>query len=96
MGRRRYLVTYDISDDKRRNQVFTTLHGYGDHTQYSVFLCELTARELAELRGRLASNIHMREDQVLILDLGLAASPLEQCLECLGRPHRPPTRTHII
>jgi CRISPR-associated protein Cas2 len=46
MERRRYLVTYDISDDKRRDQVFQTLRDNGDHAQYSVFFCELTPREL--------------------------------------------------
>ncbi|HUT57607.1 MAG TPA: CRISPR-associated endonuclease Cas2, partial [Phycisphaerae bacterium] len=39
--RRRYLVTYDISDDKRRDLVFKTLRDRGDHVQFSVFLCEL-------------------------------------------------------
>ena len=33
----RYIVTYDVSDDDRRNKVFTALRGYGDHIQYSVF-----------------------------------------------------------
>ena len=49
MNRKRFLVTYDVSDDKRRTQIFKTLYAYGDHAQYSVFFCELNAREYAEL-----------------------------------------------
>jgi CRISPR-associated protein Cas2 len=45
MNRKRFLVTYDVSDDKRRTQIFKTLYAYGDHAQYSVFFCELSARE---------------------------------------------------
>lgn len=56
MERRHYLVTYDISDDKRRDAVFRLLLGHGDHAQYSVFFCELSGRELVELRARLRAN----------------------------------------
>jgi len=66
--RRRYLVTYDIADDRRRTRVFETLLGTGDHTQYSVFVCELDRRELAELRAELHGHIHAHDDQVLVVD----------------------------
>lgn len=49
MTRKRFLVAYDIADDKRRNQVFKTLYGYGDHAQYSVFFCELSQQELVRV-----------------------------------------------
>ena len=39
MSRRHYLVTYDVSDDKRRTHLFKLLEGNGDHVQYSVFFC---------------------------------------------------------
>ncbi len=78
-------MTYDISDDKRRNRVFNTLHGYGNHVQYSVFLCELDRRDLARLRSRLASEVNHHEDQVLVLDLGHSIHPLEQIVESIGR-----------
>jgi CRISPR-associated protein Cas2 len=96
MERRRYLVTYDVSDDKRRSKVFHLLRDHGDHAQYSVFFCELTNTELAELRGRLAEAIHHREDQVLLLYLGRATSPLDLSLECLGKPYQPPDRVFIV
>ena len=94
--RRRYLVTYDVSDDKRRTRIFETLRDHGDHAQYSVFFCELNAAELAELRGQLTEQVHHREDQILILDLGQAANPLEAGLQCLGRAYLPPGRVLVV
>jgi CRISPR-associated protein Cas2 len=94
--RRRYLVTYDVSDDKRRTKVFRSLLDHGDHAQYSVFFCELNSRELAELRGRICANIHHGEDQVLILDLGDVSNPLDAGLECLGKAYDPALRTMIV
>lgn len=95
-SRRRYLYTYDVSDDKRRNQVFKTLRDYGNHAQYSVFFCELTSIEGLELNAQLRSHIHEREDQVLILDLGHAENPLDAGLDCLGRAYVPESRVVVV
>lgn len=96
--RRRYLVTYDISDDKRRERVFKTLRDRGDHVQFSVFLCELNPREYALLKGQLQESVHQREDQVLILDLGLADNTFEigQGLDCVGFAYSPPQRVMVV
>jgi CRISPR-associated protein Cas2 len=96
MERRHYIVTYDISDDRRRNDVFRILLGQGDHAQYSVFFCELSDRELADLRARLRTCIHAVDDQILIVDLGPAVRSLETGLECLGRAYDPPVKTFIV
>ena len=96
MSRRHYLVSYDISDDKRRTKVFKTLEGFGDHVQYSVFLCELNAGEQVALQGQLAEWVQGNEDQVMILDLGGADTPLETALKCLGRPYEPPCRVQVV
>lgn len=93
--RRHYLVTYDVADDKRRTEVFDTLHGFGNHAQYSVFFCELNDRELVQLRSRLRGAINNGEDQVLIVDLGQSTRPLEG-LEVLGKGYQPPVRTIVI
>jgi CRISPR-associated protein Cas2 len=96
VSRRNYVVTYDIADDKRRGKVFSALHGFGDHAQYSVFFCELNDRELVQLRTRLRAEIHNGEDQVLIVELGTAVRPLESSLEVLGKGYEPATRTIVI
>lgn len=89
-------MSYDISDDKRRDRVYKMLFGYGDHAQYSVFFCEVNEQELAELRGRLRKEIHHDEDQVMLIDLGLAENPLENGLEVIGRGYNPPTRITVV
>ena len=94
--RRRYLVSYDISDDRRRDKVSQELLGQGDRAQYSVFFCELTSQELIRMRTTLRTLIHHAEDQVMILDLGRARRPLVNNLEVLGRSYDPPVRSHII
>ena len=94
--RRNYVVTYDIADDKRRTTVFKTLHGYGDHVQYSVFFCALNQRELIQLRGRLRAAIHHDEDQVLLVDVGRARRTFDAALDVVGRAYVPATRTIVI
>lgn len=85
--RRTYVVTYDISDDKRRTRIFRILLGYGEHLQYSVFRCELDDRELVELRDRLSQVIHHREDQVLFVDVGPSDGKARQAFEAIGRAY---------
>jgi CRISPR-associated protein Cas2 len=69
---RLYIITYDISDDRRWRRVFKLMKGYGRWLQLSVFQCRLSAQRRAELARRLEETIHARDDHVLILDLGPA------------------------
>lgn len=85
--RNSYIVSYDISDDKRLRKVFQTMRSYGDHLQYSVFECQLTPRDLVRLRGELAKIIHHKEDQVLFVDLGPAEGRGDRVITALGRPY---------
>jgi CRISPR-associated protein Cas2 len=94
--RRRYVVSYDIASDKRRTRVFELLLAYGNHLQFSVFLADLSERELIVLRGKLLELIHEREDQVVIVDIGRETRPLESALEVLGRPYTPVSRTLVV
>ena len=96
MPRRHFLITYDVSDDKRRTNLFKLLEGEGDHAQFSVFFCDFTPAELAAAREAITNIIHDREDQVLILDLGIAEQPLDQGLEVLGSPYKPLLRTLVV
>lgn len=96
MSRRRFLVTYDISDDKRRTTVFKTLFGFGDHIQYSVFVCELNRRENVELTGRLTRAINNREDQILFIDLGPIENDAGKIIASLGMAYETPTRTVVV
>jgi CRISPR-associated protein Cas2 len=94
--RRRYVISYDISDDKRRTRVFELLLGNGDHVQFSVFLADLSQRELIVLRTNLLQLINERDDQILIIDLGKETRSLNASLEVIGRAYQPPTRSMVV
>ncbi len=68
--RRFVLVTYDVSDDKRLRRVFRLLRGFGEHVQYSVFLCRLTDKDLVVLSEKIRDIIHHKEDQAILITLG--------------------------
>lgn len=48
-----YVITYDISDNKRRKKIANLLEGYGVRVQFSVFECQLSAKKYGELQKRL-------------------------------------------
>src|SRR5690349_6424709 len=66
----RYVVSYDIADDNRREDVATLLSGCGPRVQLSVFECETRSRlEIAGLRRKLRALIDPVEDQVRLYPL---------------------------
>lgn len=92
---RLYIITYDISDDRRWRSVFKLMKGYGRWLQLSVFQCRLTARRRAELARRLEEAIHDRDDHVLILDLG-PADKVDLRVESLGKTFESVRRTAVV
>ncbi len=72
MARRRYLVAYDIREDRRLRTVATCMEGYGERIQYSVFICDLSDEEAVTMRGDIEVRIRQSEDSVMIIDLGKA------------------------
>ena len=85
--RNTYLVCYDIADDKRLRRVFKTMRGFGDHLQFSVFECQLTAGDLIRCREELRQIIHHGEDQVLFVNLGPSDGRGERVITALGKPY---------
>ena len=96
MARDRYIVAYDISDDKRRTRVSKRLESFGDRLQYSVFTCDLNDRERIDLSTSLETLINQREDQVIFVSLGPADGNAPQRVLALGRKLEPPTRARIV
>ena len=45
----RYIISYDISEDKLRNKVARVLEEFGERVQFSVFECELTKEQYSNL-----------------------------------------------
>ncbi len=71
-----YVIAYDIPDDRRRTKVHKLLLGYGKWTQYSLFECFLSRKELILLQAKLTEHLVAREDSVRF-------SPL--CARCVSR-----------
>ena len=85
--RNSYLICYDICDDKRLRRVFKTMRAWGDHLQFSVFECQLTASDFARMRGELHDIINQKEDQVLFVMLGPAEGRGDRVITALGKPY---------
>lgn len=81
---RRYLVAYDISDDRRRARVAKRLQTCGDRVQYSVFVVDVRPARLVRLRAHLEQLIDPDVDSVLLCDLGIVASIDNRRFEFLG------------
>ena len=92
----RFIVSYDITDDRRRAQVYKAMRGFGDHLQYSVFRCDLSPRERVTLVATLHPLLDHDEDQVLIIDLGPVDGRAADCVDSIGRPYTNPQRHAII
>ena len=58
------VITYDISNDKRRTKIHKVLSSYGQWMQFSVFECSLSETEYARLRNRLNRLIKPEEDSI--------------------------------
>jgi CRISPR-associated protein Cas2 len=72
MSRRRYLVAYDIREDRRLRAVASCMEGYGERIQYSVFVCDLSDQEAVLLRTDIEARMKLSEDSVMVIDLGRA------------------------
>ena len=59
-----YVIAYDIPDNKRRTKVHEILLGFGTWTQYSLFECFLSKRELLILQSKLDDYLIKAKDSV--------------------------------
>ncbi len=91
MARRRWLVAYDIRDDRRLRQVNDVVRSFGTRMQYSVFLCDLTPIEKIALMAELRDVISLRVDSVVMVDLGVPGTPAGARIEFMGTSLSLPT-----
>ncbi|RME50860.1 MAG: CRISPR-associated endonuclease Cas2 [Caldilineae bacterium] len=80
------LVSYDIPDNKRRNKIAKILEGYGDRVQYSVFECNLSARQFEALLKELKQTASDAEDSIRAYRLCAACA---KSVQTLGRAEPP-------
>lgn len=84
MARRRYVVAYDIRNPTRLRRVHKTMKCFGYPLQYSVFICDLDAREKITMRQEVGEIINHRADSIAIVDLGDAEGRGQECFEFMG------------
>ncbi|WP_024805792.1 CRISPR-associated endonuclease Cas2 [Nocardia sp. BMG51109] len=95
MPRRRYLIAYDIADPRRLRHVCTLMEDHGRRLQYSVFVCDLSPAELAELEAAVTRTIDLTADSIVRIDLGDTTSPAT--ITTIGSRRRfPPTGPQIV
>ena len=68
--RKSFLVCYDIRDPKRLRKVHRFRKAYGEGWPYSVFYCPLKSIDRVRLENGLREIVNLKEDQILIVDLG--------------------------
>ena len=85
-----YVVAYDIPDDRRRSKVHQILLGFGKWTQYSLFECFLTRKDMILLQSKLGEYLINTEDSVRFYPL---------CANCVAKVQTiggPPPQEEIL
>ena len=88
------LVTYDISDNKRRTKLATFLEGYGRRVQKSVFECFMGLGEMKKLKVQVERRIQLPEDDVRLYWISADAVPRSLTIGSL--PPSPPPKSYIM
>jgi CRISPR-associated protein Cas2 len=70
------VMAYNIANDKKRTKVHKILLDYGKWTQYSLFECFLTKKQLVLLRSKLSEHLAAQEDSVRFYPL---------CANCVSK-----------
>jgi len=91
-----YLVTYDISNPKRLRRIFKLMKRFGDHVQFSVFVCRLSERRKKNLELLISDIIEPEEDQVLVFSIGSEKNFKVEDVVTLGIPFLYEYRKPII
>jgi CRISPR-associated protein Cas2 len=74
------VISYDISDDRRRRKVMKTLEDYGRRVQYSVFECQLLPAEFEKLKRVLKPFVRANQDSIRIYFIGAEDVPRIQVI----------------
>jgi CRISPR-associated protein Cas2 len=72
------------------------MNGFGQPVQYSVFICDLSPKERVMLEGALTEILNLKEDRVLIVDLGPGEGRGQECFKTMGKSRELPNRNAVI
>ncbi|MCR5324945.1 MAG: CRISPR-associated endonuclease Cas2 [Lachnospiraceae bacterium] len=79
-----YIVSYDITSDKRRRKIANTLEDYGKRVQYSVFECNLNDKRFTELYSKMVKlTTDMDEGSVIFYPM---CSKCADKVQVIGTP----------
>ena len=70
------IITYDITENRRRNKLRKFLKELGIRSQYSVFECRLDSSEIQIIRRYCSDHLNLLEDSVRIYRV---------CSRCIGK-----------
>lgn len=95
--RRCFLVCYDVRDAKRLRRVHRTMKAFGEPWQYSVFYCCLRSIDRVRMEAALREELNLKEDQVLIVDLGANEDAAREAARTLGpKPPEPDSGIVVV
>lgn len=93
--RRCFLVCYDVRDDKRLRRIHKLMKAYGEPWQYSVFYCTLKSIDRVRLENAAREILNLKEDQLLIVDLGGNEEAARESATVLG-PGLPEAESGVV
>ncbi|MCY4259123.1 MAG: CRISPR-associated endonuclease Cas2 [Rhodobacteraceae bacterium] len=65
----RFIVCYDIADDKRRHRAVQILEAYGDRIQWSVFELPVTSKIMQKCLNSIMEVLDFTKDGLIIYPL---------------------------
>ena len=63
----RYIICYDISEQKLRSRVAKYLESFAHRMQYSVFTCESSEKRMEAVRKKLLEIVHDADTPLLMI-----------------------------
>jgi CRISPR-associated protein Cas2 len=90
-----YIVTYDVSDERRWRRIYRLLQGYGEWLQLSVFQCRLSRMRQAEFVQLAEGILDRSHDHLLIIDIGPVES-IKPKVVSIGKSYAPLDRGPVI
>ncbi|MER3410790.1 MAG: CRISPR-associated endonuclease Cas2 [Thermoleophilia bacterium] len=84
--RSRYLLCYDVRDEKRLRRTIKVAESWGYRLQYSVFVCDLSEVEKSGLERDLRGVLRLDIDRVVLIDLGPPGASSARRLHWVSAP----------
>ena len=84
--RSRYVVCYDIASPRRLRRVAKLMLAFGERVQKSVFECDLTPKERAQLESQARELLNANEDSLRFYRLCLRCSKTRRLIGTGGIP----------